>query len=362
MLYYNDINYFYIADEQNKTVQYTTEKSLFEMAENLTNTKRPNLLINLFDRKLSDEMLSIKENSYGRDASKKCTSTKHNGSDPTLEIKQMWPAVDLLSKVDEIDKNGRGGKSFELQQLLPKMNDDTSAHLGLSAIDINTSNDIARQYNESNNKVVDLRSLSGHAPSYLHDLRVGLPTINSCTCSPSSVNPNWATPQPSAHHVTPYPGASTPPHRCADCTRTTISITLLPYYIPSQPAFYYPPNIYQHPPQYLYYDDNDDEKDDNHCDHDHDHHKETTKKKKDRHPKDYVVDIDYDVPREPEVKWNTAFFEARPNKLVKDLIDDLIKLFPDSVIKKCYCSSSSNHSCTTVFQILLLLFIDGVIA
>ncbi|RVE42864.1 hypothetical protein evm_012482 [Chilo suppressalis] len=66
---------------------------LFEIIKNLTKTQSPNLKSNVFDKMLSDEMLSIKQHFFDQDIK---TSTiailsKSYVPTPTLEVKQQWP-------------------------------------------------------------------------------------------------------------------------------------------------------------------------------------------------------------------------------------------------------------------------------
>lgn len=90
----------------------------------------------------------------------------------------------------------------------------------------------------------------------------------------------------------------------------------------------------------LYYDGNSKYSDDDYLEYD-----STTKTK--MRLKESTSKIDY-VEKQPEndennVKQDGCMYEANKDKFVNEIVDDLRTHYSDSVIKHCYCSSSSQH-------------------
>ncbi|XP_075971959.1 uncharacterized protein LOC142973820 [Anticarsia gemmatalis] len=160
-------NHMIWQDVQNNKRKSTTLTSLFETKSILSNTSSPNLKVNMFDKRLSDEMLSIRQNIFGRDVSHISTrfqSTKNN-IEPTLEIKvkQKWPLVELLANQDEaID-------DFDFRHLLSEENYNMSVDTN---VPIKEGQEQVRD-NQTKNKIVDLRSLANPAPVDISNQRQG---------------------------------------------------------------------------------------------------------------------------------------------------------------------------------------------
>lgn len=293
-------NVFLSGDAGNKKHDLTTQNSMIHVIKNLSSTHN-NLKSNVFDKMLSDEMLSIKQRFFQKDlayTSNVHKVTKSNAATPTLEVKQKWHVVDLTTKplnTDNLETDDASRTdSYEIKH---------KSNLNL---------------NEPKIKSLDVRSLSGHSGNFLRSPEI------KCNCANANAN-----------------------HQCKhgdDCTRKApygLAIGNSPYpgfYMPYQPyfvsdnnenqfqnTFYHPqiinelkipkttknrkPNTFRDGD--LYYDDD---------------------WKKRRVPKDddeIIMNIDYDVED-----------NKKPGFSLNCIHEDLKEVYNKGVKRKCYCSLS----------------------
>lgn len=318
---------------------------MFQIIKNLTNTRNANLKSNIFDRMLSDEMYSIKQQIYDKEITQTTATQTYNKISvptPTLEVKQKWPVIEFLANFNN-----------NIQHENYKYKDKLSTKMDYGErpeIHYYQEDNTGLKNNQS--KVVELRSLSEETSFHKSEGVYQHFDNNLCTC----------------HQPNLYTTCS---HRCTEsmkiCTHTPNATRLLysPY-----PAFYMPYQSYmiseisdsQHRNEYyhpyvlnelklpkkkkhrkttteypdddLYYDNHNEKGSSKYYDNpeNDDALKKPYKKKKNN----IVVNIDYDVGKDDKTEPTTGRREDHEGKLFKNVIDDL-----HSYIKTCYCSSSS---------------------
>lgn len=370
------------------------------MIQNLTKTKSPNLKSNVFDKMLSDEMFSIKQHFYEKDmtySSSVYISTQSNIPTPTLEVKQKWPLGEFMSKLNKIEEIKQyADESDSFNEVINKtiLNDSTSLESNVPEV-INEEPIISiGQQNKPKNKIIDLRSLpeSTLNPIYYSKVCTCLKSNEMTTCTHRCTGSN------SYHKCTRNPCNSVPTpimrpsHQCTHtvskacpkCTSYTqyFSTTLIPftmgvypavnYYVPVQSNIPYK-NPYYHPDilnelkipvklkrrkttrhhrtnEGLYYDSNDSRESQ------YDEYLENDKQYKPRLKQPTARDDEDEgdfVPFEynditvkedklkKKIPINAGVYDANQNKFVKDIINDLKTYYGETVIKDCYCSSST---------------------
>lgn len=181
---------------------------LFHILQNLTQTKSPNLKYNVFDKMLSDELLSIKQHVYDKDARYVSgrTASKSNVT-PTLEIKQKWPVMELLSKlnkhkeIDEYVTQGTGNDvvddfeldysetnelgTTEISTYMEKQNNTLSEAEVIKAEEIRQELVENMKCRKSIQKVIGLRSLYPNTDErQLKNRRCSCDNKSSATCGP----------------------------------------------------------------------------------------------------------------------------------------------------------------------------------
>lgn len=340
---------------------------------------------------LSDEMLSIKKHFYEKDNLRSTTimtSTKNNFPSPTLEVKQKWPLIGFTDKpVNKIRDENTLKNNKKINKILP-------------AFKIGENSDNVEEESQNvkvNEKVLGLRSLpvaaSHHDAFRRQDYKV-------CTCM--KTNPSTTC----SHHQQLCTGTASAV-RCtgtgstAPCTHTSCShctrITPLPLYSISeifyQPFFVeittqapYEPIAYYHPdvinelkvprkPKHrkttkiyydkeLYYDRDDkfsNKHDDNYYDY-LDYGKDVKKPKVndgvEETIKIHLMDFDDKEKKKDKHKKSKCNHHTKRkdrDKLVQDIFDDLKSSYSDSVIKDCFCGSSSSSSLVEVNHFLLFV-------
>ncbi|XP_053603927.1 uncharacterized protein LOC128671483 [Plodia interpunctella] len=365
-----------------------TTRHFFKMIQNLKSTKTvfSNLKSNVFDKMLSEEMLSIKEHLFEKDLSQVSLllSTNANAPTPTLEIKQKWSFVDYGTIDDNNAKNKSIYQSIDDSRDEPNIDDEK------------TDNEIGEEQNSSK-KFVGLRSLSGaHSHGNIQRSRLqnspknvsSTKGVKLCTCTKVN-NPS---------EVCTHRSDST--CKCGvndlkECTRAlqTFSepvpvvysyVTYPTYFVevstysPFRDYFYHPDVIdemklpkkrkkHKHRHKHknrideesLYYDDSkegffkgyDDQIYDDELPEKHPQKNEDKK---------VMIDIDYEVRDEKgklpktTLPWEDGYIEnVIKEKLVNDMVKDLKQQYADAVLKDCYCSAFSLHANVAICQMLL---------
>lgn len=77
------------------------------------------------------------------------------------------------------------------------------------------------------------------------------------------------------------------------------------------------------------------------------------KLKDEKRKDDIVINIDYEDKLNDKIKWNSLFFNKKPEKFVKEVIDDL-DAQGDTLGKKCFCLSFAPKTslCVSIFHLL----------
>ncbi|XP_028175779.1 uncharacterized protein LOC114364002 [Ostrinia furnacalis] len=349
-----------------KNASVINHNILFQIIQNLTNTKAPNLKSNVFDKMLSDEMLSIKRHFYDKDVrstTSVTTPTKNNPPTPTLELKQKWPLIGFTEKPVNIIRNENSLKTNnKIRKILPAFK------IGDKSDNIEEELQNVEKTIDKNDKVLGLRSLPEvRQPSHRNIYQQT--EYKMCTCM--KTNPSTC-----SHRCTGGSTAcshSTPTSNCLHCTQTIPQYTVSPVYyqpyfvgmtthVPYINAYYHPDVINElkvprkpkhrktttpHIDKELYYDTDDPNSDqhkdnyDENLDYYEDVSKHNKNEEKEHTIKLHAVERDEKGKRKHKHKNCHVKGDTR-KKLVQDIFDDLKTYYSDSVIKDCYCTSSSS--------------------
>ncbi|KAJ0178898.1 hypothetical protein K1T71_005673 [Dendrolimus kikuchii] len=331
---------------------FTTRKPMFKTIQNFSKAISGDLKSNVFDKMLSDEMYSIKKHFHDRDTANGATiklSTEIDAPTPTLQILQKWSVVELLNTLHEIDN---------VKQNFRELNENCSAK---EVVDKEVNKEELVEKNISNDKVIELRSLSHHLPS--HELN-NYDQSSECSCLESNT-------------------CTTCTHRTTDrnvkfCSHTEkstqMSFIYPTMYLSYQPVYlnpvtempykltYYQPNVVndlkftrkkkhrkttsRDSEEDLYYDSND-SKGKHRLNKHYSEHRDVIEYKDKEINGDFIINVDYDlesnkkVVSENDIKIHERPYDINKQRLVNNIVGDLNKFYRDSVIKKCYCSSSS---------------------
>lgn len=300
---------------------------------------------------LSDEMHLIKQHFYDKDITT-VASTKFlseiNAPTPTLQILQKWSVVELLNAPYEI--NSENQHSQDLKE------NDSNKQL--------KSNKVNRQEiltkNISSDKVIELRSLSHHLPSHESNRYEQNSQLCSCLESNMCTTCTHSTPDKNVNFCTHIEESSHMPF-----IYPTMYMSYQPIYwnsvteIPYRLTYYRPEMLNdlnlskkkkhrkttsRNDQEYLYYDDSNRNKE---------KHmpkkifSEYIAKNNDKEINDdIIINVEYDVESDKKINsGNDIRIHERPfginkQRFVNNIVEDLNKLYRDSVIKKCYCSSS----------------------
>lgn len=274
--------------------------------------------MNIFDKMLSEEMLSMKQKFFEKDLVQLSTASKIKQSaapTPTIEVQQRWSVVDLFTS-PPIEKTTENEKEVTIINKTP-----TETELALD--ESNKKSD-----NISENKVLELRSLplQRHAEAG----NQGHQHISSkCSCT------RQISDQKCTHTV--YSSSTD------DSLLFTYSV--YPLYVQPYQSFFYSDNKENLHNMYVskkpkrrkttpnsvevYYDD-DNNKEDNY---DSDNEYSSRPKHKPR-PSKVIMNINYDLDDDTPKK-----VDGNANNF--NLINDLNDVYNNGVKKKCYCSQST---------------------
>lgn len=384
---------------------------------------------------LSDELLSIKQHIYDKDGRyiSHHSASKSNVPTPTLEIKQKWPVIEFLSKLNKIKETDQYVKqetrnNMDNQEFKPgytETNDRSTIAIStymekenntLSNAELIKEEEVRQEIliqkmkgKKSIQKVIGLRSLyqnpderqltnsrrcsCDHKNSATCEPHLGGSSTHKCTrcnhdvespCDSACSQTSTVCPITTCSHTSPCGTipSSTPGDRCGKCTRvactstgcsTRVSYSVFPFYMPFQypmqtanPIAYYfttqldygftrEPKRHstkRHKVDYYYYDDNNKEDD----------YLEYSIKKETRSPvkgscRDVVLKIDYTdkVQKSPNDLCD-GVYDVSKNKFVNEIVQDLKMYYPESVVKDCYCKSSSVQSILSFYFITFFSF------
>lgn len=384
---------------------------------------------------LSDELLSIKQHIYDKDGRylSDRTASKSNVPTPTLEIKQKWPVIEFLSKLNNIKetdqyiKQGtRNNVANEFKPDYTEINESSTVTISkymekenntLSNAELIMEEGVRQELvqkikgRKSIHKVIGLRSLYQNTDErqLKNNRRCSCDSKNSATCEPQLAGSSTHKCTRCSHSVgspcdsactqtsTPCPittcshtstcatiPASTPRDNCGKCTRvvctstgcsTRVSYSSFPFYMPFQYpiqtanpiAYYFTTQLvdyeFTREPKhhstkrrkvdYYYYDDNSKEDD----------YLEYSIKKETRSPvkgscRDVVLKIDYTdkVEKRPNQLCD-GVYDVGKNKFINEIVQDLKMYYPETVVKDCYCKSSSVQSILSFYLILIAFFL-----
>ncbi|XP_059056778.1 uncharacterized protein LOC131850543 [Achroia grisella] len=316
-------------------------KPFFQIIQNLTKTKTSNLKSNIFDKMLSDEMLSIKRLFHQKNLSHTPIQITSNVSvpTPTIDIKQKWPAVECISTTSNYTRDIT----------------DTRNQTDTTTKDINLiyNNDPVKKAVKKN---LGLRSLpkmtANPALARHHHLSM---SSKVCTCmknNPSTTCSYRCT--GITKKICTHTSSSTNYHRC---TRTVLPLSMFPaVYVPYETYFvelstnapneYYDNNYGDKTDEYkskhkhknrpykdedLYYEDTE--------------HKGSSKLYNNEYYDYYlnkpVTARPHDIDSSKNIVNGDHFVISKVNqdKLVNEVEKDLKKFYSNVAIKDCYCSS-----------------------
>lgn len=383
---------------------------------------------------LSDELLSIKQHIYDKDGRYQSDriASKSNVHTPTLEIKQKWPVIDFLSKLNKIKENDQymnqeTGNNVvnEFKPDYTERNERSTIAIStytkevnntLSNAELNKEEEVRHQLvqkmkgGKSIHKVIGLRSLYQNTDErqLTNNRRCACDNKNSATCEPQQAGSSTHKCTRCSHGVespcdsactqtsTPCPittcshtstcatvPSSTPGDSCGKCTRvactstgcsTRVSYSAFPFYMPFQYpvqtanpiAYYFTTELadygFTREPKhhstkrrkvdYYYYDDNSKEDD----------YLEYSITKETRSPvkgscRDVMLKIDYTdkIQKKPNQLCD-GVYDVSKNKFVNEIVQDLKMYYPESVVKDCYCKSSSVQSILSFYLISIVFF------
>ncbi|XP_046963553.1 uncharacterized protein LOC124532612 [Vanessa cardui] len=345
---------------------------------NMMNNSRiaPNLKSNIFDKMLSNEMLSIKQHLYEKDptSSSVYLSFKNNVATPKLQIYQKWPIDKLISvtsakpKFDDASSNTSVDLSNEKQSYGDIVYKDGS-------LDMEVGN---------KNKIIEVRSFSV-MPMHTESLQHVQQAKRQCTCmrnnhhticSHRGIGAQMNT-EKICTHTEKYFTISPECTRTEDCS---VSLTYFPYFV--YPSFflgittdtyktYYHPDVINDLklPKHkkhrkikkpyidvalfsdaddditeVDYDDDDDEYSENDKSDDDVSVNKCSKNKCKLNSKLYNINYDNSGAKDFDLskKIQNGYIKVIDNdKFVEGIVDDLKVYYSDAVIKDCYCSLSS---------------------
>ncbi|XP_028025768.1 uncharacterized protein LOC114239680 [Bombyx mandarina] len=300
-----------------------------KLTSNYTNHRKPNLKSNVFDKMLSDEMLSMKQQSHEKDMTYSpsiLTWNKASIPTPTLELKQKWPVIEFLANSGRSENDSQENNDSQGE----------TRHVGNSLV------------KNSENKVLGLRSLVHESLAQPHGLSVKKPH-GACSCmmkSPTSFN-HQTDPTKICTHTDKYEVASVP---------SSLPYTPYPaFYVPFQS--YYVTAVTDDIYKYTYYQPyimnnlNHRKKKK--------HRKTTTLVYSDDLYYDKEIDdylgIDMKKDKHTHSKTKLHFYEDDKNKdpsilpdvtsdkFVEHTAEELNRIYSDSFIKKCFCTSSTRR-------------------
>lgn len=294
---------FIFTDVRN-TIRNTSTRLLSKVGDHKRIARDPNLRVNLIDKQLSDEILSLKQNIYGKDllrSSRKFASAVSPIVSHTILGKQL-PSSESIDE-DEIQDNSYNELHFK--HLLPEsLNKKTFSTEDFLQHEKSVEENAANQENLLEDKILDLRSLS-------HQIKV--PDISqlqgvskhNCSCS--------------RHTTFSHILASTYPQSFNGYRATTFSYQFMPIYLPSYPHYfhYLPSYVMDYTEPYLNDDDSDNDEMESYSEEeeDHTHSVKPTKQKKknkNRAEKENVFKIEYDLlPRPTTIKKSTTVQEDK---------------------------------------------------
>lgn len=343
---------------------FTTSRLLSQIIQNLTSTKAPNLKSNIFDKMLSDEILSIKKHFYEQDISLPSAprATVSNAPTPTLEVKQNWPMKGFTKEphYSELDQTA--------QKAHVKYRDGNKKEEQEKSSKENSKNEVINAENANvNEKVLGLRSLPDGVPHAYHSyVNRG---DNTCTCirtHPTACTNHYLAMNSKICSHTPKPCTSSKPinpvspYYYATVQPYFVGVTQLPYIntyyhpvvinemkIPKKTKrrkstktyidtdLYYDEDdhiSYSKKPKYDYYGSYEYTEKDSFTDDDEMNIiREERKNKRKKKRRKYKID-------------NFDTTESKKEKLVQNLFDDLKTYYSDSIVKDCYCSTWSSTS------------------
>ncbi|CAK1545851.1 unnamed protein product [Leptosia nina] len=337
----------------------------------------PNLESNIFDKLLSNEILSMKQQIYERNATFPTTmqiSTQRKVPTPLLELQQRWPIEQLQSnnekKVDFVKYMENLNRATEIDEILEDDNADICK----------------RNCNSSNDKVLKLRSLTHK----LHKINLpskALRVTKKCTCedgvsktrdSKSKKHRDHFLNQKENENDNSQLGSST-----QVCSRTvpTSTITPYPFYITYSPYFigtmvdytnfYYHPDVIgdlkrprphnerKHKKPILDEDESDDEESQEiYYEYSQPYLDESTRKTakhKEKTKSDRNGFTIYYTSNEQNSEIQENIQVVNKNKFVDEIVDDLKMLYNEAVIKDCYCSSCAYQLGLQIIAMVYLL-------
>ncbi|XP_013164424.1 PREDICTED: uncharacterized protein LOC106115541 [Papilio xuthus] len=263
------------SNRQSDTSDHTAQTVSYQ--EYFRNSKRSNktynLKSNIFDKMLSDEMLIIQQNLHRKDINQIPSvyiSTANNAPTPTLEVKQKWSVMNFLSNTLN-ESYHTDGTQNETTNKINKINKEGSDNKQIC-------------YNNSRNKIVELRSLNESpdiTSEYLENGRI-------CTCMNTNTYTrcNHKCTGPIQEHIT----HSNTDHLCSrTITRSKDTQPNIPFFITTEMYNFY--TVTPYPIYYTWIDD--------------------IKKKKSKHRKnkkpEHLHSIYYDNSEENNSLENTDF-------------------------------------------------------
>ncbi|XP_052749327.1 uncharacterized protein LOC116413289 [Galleria mellonella] len=357
-------------------------KPFFQIIQNMTNTKISNLKYNIFDKMLSDEMLSIKRQFQEKDLSYIPVQIITNVSvqTPTLEIKQKWTAVDYEYTTTNYI---RDVKNITKQIINAAVKEEDNAKTA-------NKNVVDEKLTK---KALGLRSLHHITaiPAHVSHLITSNKSCTSMKTNPFAICSHKHT--AISEKCTHTSGTTKRPQ----CTQTLSSLpTFSSMYVPYQTYFIGLPinTPNKHSDYYnderddyelkikekhktkpyndadLYYEETEDTvplkviDNNKYYNYDYFNNKAVTLKPfKIDVSKNIINNVDYD---DNAVKIDTINKDTinlnmdnlNQDKLVNDIVNDLRKFYSDIVIKDCYCSSESKIYRVSVMCILLRSFLS----
>ncbi|CAF4814805.1 unnamed protein product [Pieris macdunnoughi] len=327
-------------------------KILFEVSKLGVNSNLKDLKANIFDKMLSDEMLSIKQQIFERNSTPSTVqiSSKRYVPTPILELQQRWP-------IDRIQSNKEKKLDFEKHM---KRIDETA--------DTEESNEQEVSKCKSNctsERVLELRSLSDK----LHkiDIPTKYPRLSKqCTCTNGAEHSHTSVHKHTKHTLgfkKPEEQNSRNPNECTRSTSTVPPITY-PFYITYSPYFvgtvadytnfYYHPDAIsdlkipkhhknrKHKKPASEEIDNSLENDRDYVYDEYDEYTKSTRRHRDKTKPDDNFNIIVHPTNEPDSLNNREKFQVvEKDKFVEEIVEDLKMYYNEAVIKDCYCSSTT---------------------
>ncbi|XP_045488487.1 uncharacterized protein LOC111002194 [Pieris rapae] len=327
-------------------------KMLFEVSKlQISNLK--NLKSNIFDKMLSDEMLSIKQQIFERNSTPSPVqiSSKRYVPTPILELQQRWP-------IDRIQSNME--KKLDFEKHMKRIDETTFTE------ETNEQEVSKCRSNYTSERVLELRSLS----EKLHkiDMTTKYPRSSKpCTCI-NGVEHSHTSVHKHTKHTLGFKKQddqnSNNPNECTRSTSTVPPITY-PFYITYSPYFvgtvidytnfYYHPDAIsdlklpkhhknrKHKKPASEEIDSSVENDRDYVYYEYDESPKSTRRHRDKTKSDDNFNIIVHPTNEPDNSLNNRenFQVVDQDKFVEEIVEDLKMYYNEAVIKDCYCSSSS---------------------